>query len=57
MLTEELVILMKFNKEEKKLLIEAICNEQTKMIIHDHHLYDSPRYIKLESLKVKIKDM
>lgn len=48
---------MKFNKEEKKLLIEAICNEQTKMIIHNHNLYDSPRYIKLESLKVKIKDM
>lgn len=56
-LTEELVITMKFNKEEKKLLIEAICNEQTKIIIHDHKLYDSPRYIKLESLKVKIKDM
>lgn len=48
---------MKFNKEEKKLLIETICNEQTKMIIHDHNLYDSPKYIKLESLKVKIKDM
>ena len=38
-------------------ILEAICNEQTKMIIHDHNLYDSPRYIKLESLKVKIKDM
>ena len=48
---------MKFNKEEKKILIEAISNEQIKMIIHDHNLYDSPRYIKLESLKVKIKDM
>ena len=48
---------MQFNKEEKKLLIEAISNEQIKMIIKDHNLYDSPRYIKLESLKVKIKDM
>ena len=48
---------MKFNKEEKKLLIEAISNEQIKMIIKDHNLYDSQRYIKLESLKVKIKDM
>ncbi len=48
---------MKLNKEEKKLLIELICNEQTKMIVKDHNLYDSPRYIKLESLKVKIKDM
>lgn len=48
---------MKLNKEEKKLLIESISNEQIKMIIHDHNLYDSPRYIKLEGLKVKIKDM
>ena len=49
--------MIKLNKEEKKLLIEAISNEQIKMIVHDHTLYDSPRYIKLESLKVKIKDM
>lgn len=48
---------MKFNKEEKKLLIEAISNEQIKMIVHNHTLYDSPKYIKLEGLKVKIKDM
>lgn len=48
---------MKFNKEEKKLLIELISNEQIKMIVHDHNLYDSPKYMKLEGLKVKIKDM
>lgn len=48
---------MRLNKEEKKLLIEAISNEQIKMIIHDHNLYDSTKYMKLESLKVKIKDM
>lgn len=45
------------NKNEKKILIELICEEQTRMIVKDHNLYDSPRYIKLESLKIKIKDM
>ena len=45
------------NKNEKKILIELICEEQTRMIVKDHNLYDSPRYIKLENLKVKIKDM
>ena len=48
---------MKVNKEEKKLLIELICNEQTHMIVKDHTKYDSDKYKKLEKLKVKIKDM
>ena len=48
---------MTLNKEEKKVLIELICNEQTHMIIKDHHKYDSDKYKKLEQLKVKIKDM
>ena len=47
---------MKITKEEKKLLIEFICNEQTHMIIKDHTKYDSDKYRKLEELKVKIKD-
>ena len=48
---------MKINKEEKKLLIELICNEQTHMIIKDHTKYMSDKYKKLEELKVKIKDI
>ena len=48
---------MKINKEEKKLLIELICNEQTHMIVKDHTKYGSQKYKKLEELKVKIKDM
>lgn len=47
---------MILNKEEKKVLIELICNEQTHMIIKDHAKYDSDKYKKLEELKVKIKD-
>ena len=47
---------MRLNKEEKKVLIELTCNEQTHMIIKDHTKYDSQKYKKLEELKVKIKD-
>lgn len=43
--------------EEKRMLIELICNEQTHMIIKDHSKYRSDKYNKLEKLKVKIKDM
>ena len=48
---------MILNKEEKKMLIELICNEQTHMIVKDHTKYDSQKYKKLEELKVKIKDL
>ena len=48
---------MILNKEEKKMLIELICNEQTHMIIKDNTKYDSDKYKKLEELKVKIKDL
>ena len=41
---------MKINKEEKKMLIELICNEQTHMIIKDHTKYESDKYKKLEEL-------
>ena len=47
---------MRLNKEEKKLLIELICNEQTHMIVKDHTKYDYQKYKKIEELKVKIKD-
>jgi hypothetical protein len=45
------------SKEERKMIIELICNEQTHMIIKDHTKYDSDKYKKLEVLKIKIKDM
>ena len=48
---------MTFNNEEKKLLLELICNEQVHMIIKDHTKYESEKYVKLEELKVKIKDL
>lgn len=47
---------MKFTKEQKKMLIELISNEQIYMIIKDHTRYDSDKYKCLEKLKVKIKD-
>lgn len=43
-------------KEDRKLLIELICSEQTKMIVKDHTKYGSDRYKHLEELKIKIKD-
>lgn len=46
-----------FSKDEKKMLIELICNEQTHMIVKDHTKYESEKYKRLEELKVKIKDM
>lgn len=48
---------MILNREEKKLLLEIICDEQIRMIVKDHTRYESDRYNKLEELKVKIKDM
>ncbi len=44
-------------KEEKKILIVMICEEQTNMIIKDHTKYESDKYKKLEEIKVKIKDI
>lgn len=48
---------MSFSKEEKKIIIELICNEQTQMIVEDSSNYVSDRYKKLEEVKVKIKDL
>jgi len=47
----------RLTSDDRKLLIELICNEQTNMIVKDHTEYDSEKYKKLEELKVKIKDM
>lgn len=46
-----------FSKEEEKMLLELISNEQIHIIIKDCNKYDSEKYKKLEKLKVKIKDM
>lgn len=48
---------MMFDKEEVKLLLELIGNEQIHMIIKDSSKYESIKYKKLEALKIKIKDM
>lgn len=44
-------------KEEKKILLELVCNEQIHMIIKDSTKYDSDKYKKLEEMKIKIKDL
>ena len=48
---------MKLERDERKIIIELISNEQIHMIIKDHNKYDSDKYKKLEMLKVKIKDL
>ena len=43
-------------KHDKKVLIRLICQEQTKMLLHDATSYESKTYRSLERLKVQIKD-
>ena len=47
---------MILNKEERKMLITLICNEQIHMIIKDHTKYISDKYKKLEELKAKVNE-
>ena len=56
-LIESLTLFVNMDKEEKKLILELICNEQIHMIIKDHMKYESEKYKELEKLKVKIKDL
>ena len=51
------MLFVNMDKEEKKLILELICNEQIHMIIKNHTRYDSDKYKKLEELKIKIKDL
>ena len=44
-------------ENDKTLLVELICNEQTHMIVKYHTSYDTYEYKELEALKVKVKDM
>ncbi len=46
-----------FTCDEKKLLIEAICDKQIRKIVKDPDAYNSHKYMELEALKIKIKDM
>ena len=49
-------LLMILSNEEKRVLIELICLEQTDMIIKNPESYTSSLYMFLERLKIKIKD-
>lgn len=46
-----------FKINEKKLLIEAICDKQIRKIVKNPDAYNSQKYMELEALKIKIKDM
>lgn len=48
---------MILDKEEKKILIELICNEQTQIIVENSSNYVSDKYKKLEEIKVRVKDL
>ena len=48
---------MFLGKDDKRTIIELICNEQTRMIVKDNTKYESDKYKKLEHLKIKVKDM
>lgn len=46
-----------FSDDERKILIELICEKQTQKIVKDPMCYTLHKYQLLEKLKVKIKDM
>ena len=46
-----------FSDDERKILIELICEKHTQKIIKDPMCYTLRKYQLLEKLKVKIKDM
>ena len=48
---------VRLTKEDKKMLIELICDEQTRMIVKDHTQSHSQKYKNLEVLKIKIKEI
>ena len=47
---------MELSYEERKMLIDLICNEQTHMIRKDYTNHELDEYKALEKLKVKIKN-
>lgn len=48
---------MIFNEEEKKILLKLIGNEQIHMLLKENKEYESEKYVRLEELKIKIKDL
>lgn len=46
---------MNLTKEEKKILINLICQEQARMIKENADFYMSEEYRNLEALKIKVK--
>lgn len=46
-----------FTDDERRILIELICDRQTKMLVDDCMKYESDEYKELEKLKIMIKDM
>ena len=50
---------MDITKEEARLLIGLLCNEQIKMVKDNpkQEIYKSDRYLKLEEIKVKCKNV
>lgn len=46
-----------FTDDERRVLIELICDRQTKMLVDDCMKYESDEYKELEKLKIMIKDM
>lgn len=46
-----------FHTEDKKLLLDLICSEQVNMLLENNTSYESERYMRLERLKVMVKDM
>lgn len=47
----------KFTTSDKKILLDLLCNEQVHLLLKDHTAYESERYMKLERLKIAVKDM
>ena len=44
-------------KEDKNILIELICKEQTNMIVHNCTSHNSEKYKQLERIKIEIKEL
>lgn len=44
-------------KNNKKLLLELICDEQIRMLEKDSHKYKSKKYRQLEELKIILNDL
>lgn len=47
----------KFTTSDKKVLLDLICNEQVHLLLKDNTVYESERYMRLERLKILVKDM